>query len=298
MNPAREVLVCINRSSGAIARGLHKAEAIEKALSEDGIAARVELLPGGGIAEHAAEAAAGGAPLVIVGGGDGSISAAAGALAGSQTALGVLPLGTLNHFARDLGIPADLGEAARIIAAGKRRSIDVAEVNGRVFVNNSAIGLYPLMVVDRDLQRQRLGRSKRLAMLVAAVRTLARFNHYRLALTVNDEQAQIDTPLLFVGNNEYRLDIGAPGQRESLEDGRLSVFVMRKKSRRGFIAASLRALAGRTRPDDMVRLDDVERLLVASRRSHLIVSIDGEVESIASPLTYRVRKSALQVLAP
>ena len=96
-----------------------------------------------------------------------------------------------------------------MIAGGADRRVDVAEMNGRMFINNSAIGLYPLMVVDRDLQQKRLGRSKRLAMLVASLRTLARFNHQRLTLTVNDEKARIDTPLLFVGNNDYRIDIGA-----------------------------------------------------------------------------------------
>jgi diacylglycerol kinase family enzyme len=154
------------------------------------------------------------------------------------------------------------------------------------------------MVLDRELQQKRLGRSKRLAMLVASARTLARFNHYRLTLTVNDEQERIDTPLLFVGNNDYRIDIGAPGKRENLEDGRLSVFVMRKKTRRGLIAASIRALFNRARPDDMVSLANVERLKVASRRSHLIIAVDGEVESISGPLDYRVRKGALQVIVP
>ena len=171
-------------------------------------------------------------------------------------------------------------------------------MNGRIFVNNSAIGLYPLMVLDRELQQKRLGRSKRLAMLVASARTLVRFNHYRLTLTVNDEQARIDTPLLFVGNNDYRIDLGAPGRRESIQDGRLSVFVMRKKSRRGLIAASIRALFNRARPDDMVSLEGVERLQVSSRRSHLVISVDGEVESMTAPLDYRVRKGALQVIAP
>src|SRR5439155_20337397 len=128
--------------------------------------------------------------------------------------------GTLNHFSRDLAIPADLGEAAKVIAAGKERQVDVAEMNGRIFINNSAIGLYPLMVVDRDLQRRRLGRSKRLAMLVASVRTLVRFKHRRLTLTVNEERTgRVDTPLLFVGNNDYRIDLGAPGRRESVADG-------------------------------------------------------------------------------
>jgi diacylglycerol kinase family enzyme len=135
-------------------------------------------------------------------------------------------------------------------------------------------------------------------MLVASARTLARFNHQRLTLTVNDEKARIDTPLLFVGNNDYRLDLGAPGRRESLNDGRLCVLVMRKKTRRSLLAASIRALLGRTRRDDMVRLEGVERLRVDSRRSRLAVSLDGEVLRTRPPLDYRIRKQALRVIAP
>ena len=237
--------------------------------------------------------------LLNRGGGDGTISAAASAVVGTETVLGVLPLGTLNHFARDLGSPADLDEAAKLIASGKHRRVDVAEMNDRIFINNSAIGLYPLMVVDRDQQRKRLGRSKRLAMVVASMRTLLRFNHQRLTLIVNDEKkGRIDTPLLFVGNNDYRIDIGAPGERESLDDGRLSVFVMRKKTRRGLIAASIRALFDRSRADDMVMLEDVERLRVDSHRSELPVSLDGEVVRAKPPLDYRIRKEALRVIAP
>ena len=104
--------------------------------------------------------------------------------------------------------------------------------------------------------------------------------------------------MLFVGNNDYRLDIGAAGQRDSLEDGQLCVLVMRKKTRRGMIAASIRALFNRTRPDDMVRIEGVERLRVASHRSQLAVSLDGEVASETAPLDYRIRKRALRVIAP
>jgi diacylglycerol kinase family enzyme len=298
MNRAREVLVCLSRSSGGKARGQKEAEEIRRGLADTGVKSRVELLDGNGIVQRAKTAAAKGVDLLIVGGGDGSVSAAAGILAGTKTRLGILPLGTLNHFARDLGIPADPGEAAKLIAKGKARRIDVAEVNGRIFVNNSAIGLYPLMVIDRDQQRKRLGRSKRLAMLVASARTLARFNHYRLTLTVNQSQSRVDTPLLFVGNNDYRIDLRAPGRRESLEDGRLSVFVMRKKTRRSLVAASIRALFNRIRHDDMVRLEGVERLLVESRRIRLTISVDGEVERVSAPLDYRIRPRALTVIAP
>jgi YegS/Rv2252/BmrU family lipid kinase len=290
--------VLLNRGGGAIAADDTIGDKVEAALDKAGIAAKVEIIRGGEYEVRCRALSERGDPLVIVGGGDGSVSAAASALVGTETRLGILPLGTLNHFARDLGIPTDLGKAADVIAAGEDRLVDVADMNGRIFINNSAIGLYPLMVVDRDLQRKRLGRSKRLAMIVASARTLTRFNHQRLTLTVNDQQARVDTPLLFVGNNDYRTDLAAPGRRESLEDGQLCVLVLRKKSRAGLIAASIRALFGRTRRDDMVRLDGVERLQVASKRDQLVVSLDGEVVSATTPLDYRIRTRALRVIAP
>jgi diacylglycerol kinase family enzyme len=293
------VPVLLNRGGGALAADPALADRVAEALKGAGIDAEIELLSGGDCAVRARAVAERGDPLLIVGGGDGTISAAASALAGTETKLGILPLGTLNHFARDLGIPAEVDEAAMLIAGGKERKVDLGEMGDRIFINNSAIGLYPLMVVDRDLQRKRLGRSKRLAMVVASLRMLMRFNHHRLTLTVNEERSgRVDTPLLFVGNNDYRIDFGAPGQRESLDDGELCVLVMRKKTRRGFLAASVRALLSRSRGDDMVRLEGVERLRVSSPRSQLTVSLDGEVVRAETPLDYRIRKRALRVIAP
>src|SRR5688500_10337799 len=160
-----EAAVILNRNKGD--RGK-----VAAALQAAGIKPAIDAVEGEAIEQSAREALGQGAKLVIVGGGDGSVSAAIQAIAGSEASLGVLPLGTLNHLARDLGLPSDLAEAAAVIASGRTRKIDVAEVNGRLFVNNAAIGLYPLMVVDREAQQQRLGRSKRLAMLVASLRTL------------------------------------------------------------------------------------------------------------------------------
>jgi diacylglycerol kinase family enzyme len=293
------VTVLLNRGGGAVVADPQIADKAGKALGDAGVDADIELVSGGECAVRCRAIAERGDGLLVVGGGDGTISAAASALVGTDTRLGILPLGTLNHFARDLGIPTDLDEAAQLIARGHVRRVDVGEMNGRIFINNSAIGLYPLMVVDRDLQRRRLGRSKRVAMLVASLRTLIRFNHHRLTLTVNEDRTgRVDTPLLFVGNNEYRTDIGAAGTRERLDAGELCVFVMRKKTRRGMIAASIRALFNRVRPGDMVRLDHVERLQVASHRSQLAVSLDGEVVRAEPPLDYKIRKQALLVIAP
>ena len=293
-----DTAVLINRHGGAASRDPDIADKVAAALESAGVPANVELIGGGECEVRAKAIAERGDAMLIVGGGDGTISAAASALVGTDTRLGILPLGTLNHFARDLGIPVEIDEAAKLIAAGRERRVDVAEMNGRIFINNSAIGLYPQMVIDRDLQRRRLARSKRLAMLVASLRTLARFNHQRLTLTVNDEKARVDTPLLFVGNNDYRLDIGAAGERESLDDGKLFVLVMRKKTRWGLIGVSIRALFDRSRKDDMVDLSGVERLRVASRRGQLAVSLDGEVVRAKPPLDYRIRKKALRVIAP
>jgi diacylglycerol kinase family enzyme len=293
------VPVLLNRGGGAVAADAAIGDKVAQALKAAGIDAEVELVAGGDCAVRCWAIAERGDSLLIVGGGDGTIGSAAAALVGTETRLGILPLGTLNHFARDLGVPTDLNEAAKLIAAGKDRHVDVAEMNERVFINNSAIGLYPLMVLDRDLQRKRLGRSKRLAMIVASLRTLWRFGHRRLSLTINEEQkARIDTPLLFVGNNDYRIDLGAPGTRERLDGGELCVMVMRKKTRRGVIAASVRALFNRSQEDDMVRIDGVERLRVSSHLSRLAVALDGEVVRAEPPLEYRIRKRALRVIAP
>lgn len=275
-----------------------QADEAAAALSEVGVDAKVETVGGDAIRDRSAAAVNEGAELLIVGGGDGSVSRAAEAVAGTGVTLAILPLGTLNHLARDLGIPMGVRDSAGLIRSGQARPIDVAEVNGRTFVNNAAIGLYPLMVVDRETQQQRLGRSKRLAMLVASLRTLLRFHHQQLKLCVDGGEARVDTPLLFVGNNDYRLAFPAAGRRDKLDDGQICVMVMRKKGVPGFLAAVARALLGIPRPDDMVRLDGVRQLKVYSARSTVTIALDGETVAMKPPLDFRIRPGALRVIAP
>ena len=291
-------IILINQGGGTAKGDPDIGSKVEAAMRAAGIAGEVELLDGPDVARRAKEAVEAKAPLVIVGGGDGSQSGAAGAIAGSDTTLGILPLGTLNHLARDLGIPFELDEAAAIIGAGHERRIDVADLNGRVFVNNSALGLYPLMVVDRDAQQKRLCRSKKSAMVIAALRTLVRFRHARITICAEGDRLPIDTPLLFVGNNDYAVALPTPGERESLTEGKLCVLVLRKKGRWGLFAVAIRTLFNHARDDDMIRLDAVEQLRVESRRGHFTVSVDGETEQCKSPLTYTIHKAALRVMAP
>ena len=296
---ATPVTAVILVNTGGGSAGDDARDKVTAALRGAGIAGEVELLDGGELVDRATQAVKDRAPLIIAAGGDGTQSAVAGAVAGSDSVMGVLPLGTLNHLARDLGISFDLAEAAQVIAAGKVHAIDVAELNGRVFVNNSAIGLYPLMVEDREAQQNHLGRPKKLAMIVAGLRTLVRFHHYRLSITVNDaKKATVDTPLLFVGNNDYRLEMPRAGCRDRLDDGRLSVVLMRRQGRLAFFRSMLRAMIGRARSTDLIRLDDVTRLRVASRRSGLSVALDGETVELTLPLDYRIRPGALKVMVP
>jgi len=286
-----EAAVILNRSKGD--RG-----EVAAALSAAGVTATVEAVDGEEIGERVAAAIKAGARLIIVGGGDGSVSAAAQALAGSDVTLGILPLGTLNHLARDLGIPFDLSESAKMIAAGRARQIDVAEVNGRTFVNNVAIGLYPLMVIDREAQQDRLGRSKRLAMLVASMRTLANFHHQRLTLSIDGGEARVDTPLLFVGNNDYQLALPGAGQRDRIDGGCMCAMMMRKKGVPGFLMAVARALLGIPRHDDMVKADGARQIRVDSTRSVIAIAIDGETLELKPPLEFRIRPGALRLIVP
>ena len=183
----------VNRGGGSFDESV--AAELEGLFAAAGVEADVRLVEPGRLHDEFAEAAgAAGLGAVVAAGGDGTISCAAGALAGSDRPLGILSFGTLNHFARDAGLPADVKEAVAAIAGGRTRQVDVAEVNGRVFINNSAVGMYPKLVRDREAQQRHLGRGKKLAMLIAAGRSLWRFSHHRLTLRIAGREAPVETP--------------------------------------------------------------------------------------------------------
>src|SRR5262249_45364637 len=157
--------VLINAAGGTIRRegGVEAArQRLQVAFAAHaGVTAGLRFAMGGELARHASEALGhgrrGGLDAVIGGGGRGRGGTVAGGLAGADMPLGILPLGTLNHFAKDLGVPTDLAGAVATIALGHQRKVDVAEVNGRVFVNNSSVGLYPYMVLQRERRAKSTG---------------------------------------------------------------------------------------------------------------------------------------------
>ncbi len=234
---------------------------------------------------------------VIAAGGDGTISAVAAALVGTLTPLGILPLGTLNHLARDLKISFNLQEAVRTIAEGKIREIDVGEVNGRIFVNNSSIGLYPKAVRKRNQEIIRLGRGKWPAMLDASLRVFLRFPLITIRLETPDGSLTQTTPFLFVGNNPYEMKFLRIGDRRSLEGGELCAYLLKHTGRLALLRILLLGILGLKHDRDFVSILSRE-VQVQTRRRRIVVSADGQLMTLDTPLNYRIRPKVLRVLAP
>jgi diacylglycerol kinase family enzyme len=187
----------------------------------------IHVVEGPLIRSGAAEALARGATIVVAAGGDGTVSAVASVLAGTDVALGILPLGTLNHFAKDVGVPLDVDEAVGAITAGNVVRVDVGDLNDRPFVNNASIGMYATLIAERDAM-QRLGRGKWIAHGLAALRVWRRYRRLRIALRTEGRERLVRTAFVFVGNNEYQLSGLELFGRKSLAAGRLHVCMAHK----------------------------------------------------------------------
>lgn len=295
MRVPTEVAVLVNATSGAGAAA--DVAQLEALFRRAGVRVAIAVLAGGESIEAAARRALESNPRAIVaGGGDGTVNAVASVLVGTQTPLGILPLGTLNHFAKALGIPPAVEEAAQVVLAGRVRRVDVGEVNGRVFVNNSSLGLYPQLVRSRQ-QQQRLGRGKWPAFAWALVAVLRRHPFLHLQLEVGGKMVSRRTPLVFIGNNEYQLEGLKLGERERLDGGKLCLCITRHTGRLGLIRLAGDALLHRLRKGRELEVMMLEECQISSHHRGLEVATDGEVSWLDAPLHYRVRPLALRVLA-
>jgi diacylglycerol kinase family enzyme len=234
---------------------------------------------------------------IVIGGGDGSVSAAASVMAGTDVPLGVLPLGTLNHFAKDLRLPLDMEEAVAVIARGNVREVDVGVVNGRIFVNNASLGLYPHLVEERERARKK-GVAKWLAAGMALARVLWRMPRPRVTVRAEGWKAERRSPCLFIGNNLYKLDAFASAQRARLDRGELCLYIAAKPGRAAFLKLAARTLLGRMQLDRDLELVRLLRVEIAARRSRMRVALDGEALVMAQPLKFEIRPRALKVFAP
>ena len=289
--------VIINARSGLSDKEEARGRLVE-IFASSGLEAEIILAQTGGeMLSAARDAARESGALVVAAGGDGTISAVASAVVGRNAVLGVLPLGTLNHFARDLGISSDLETATRTIISGQTRRVDVGEVNGRIFLNNSSLGLYPIIVREREKQ-QRLGSGKWPAFVWATIQAFRRYPFLDVRLRVDGQSLDRRTPFVFIGNNEYAMERFEIGLRDCLNHGQLSLYITHRTSRLGLVKLALRALLGRLKDDKDFLALCTDEMKIETRHQRLRVALDGEVEVMETPLHYRVRPGALQVIVP
>jgi diacylglycerol kinase family enzyme len=297
---AAPVHVILNPSAGAYARAsADLPQRLAELFQAQGMAPHIALARSGAeLRTLAARAVRERSRLVVAGGGDGTINTVASALVGTAVTLGVLPLGTLNHFAKDLRLPLDLEGAVQTIGAGHTAWIDVGDVNGRIFLNNSSLGLYPRIVRHRQKQEERLGRGKWPAFLWATLVFLYRYPFVTLRLCLGHTDVVRRTPFVFIGNNEYQLDLFKVGARACLDAGTLSLYLTPRTRRLGLLALAVRGVLGRLRRGQDFEILCVPEAVVDTRRKRVLVATDGEVNVMETPLHYRSRPGALCVIVP
>lgn len=256
----------------------------------------------GGIAADCALRAAATGGAVVAAGGDGTINAVAHAVLEAGCRFGVLPMGTFNYFGRTHHIPEDLEAAARVLVEGELRPVQVGEVNGRIFLVNASVGMYPQLLEERETAKRQFGRSRAVAF-VSALYTLLR-NHrvLRLWLRCDDATGRVETPTLFVGNNRLQLEQIGMAEAACVDAGALAVIGLRPVSPLGMLALALRGTLGRLGDADNVFSFPCAALFVSAgggrRPPRVKVATDGEVLWMRLPLQFRVAPARLQLLCP
>lgn len=293
------IKVVINRGSGNDDNAEETKAELTELFAANGFDAEIFVADGGDeIFKFTEKALQSDAEIIVAGGGDGSVSAVASKLVGTPKTLGVLPLGTLNHFSKDLNISLDLPEAVRVIAENHTKKIDVGEINGRIFINNSSIGFYSDIVKDREQQQEKLGRSKWAAAFWATLKILRRHPFLEVKLKNESGEKITKTPFVFVGNGEYEMDFLKVGERRRIDDGKLSVYFLHKSGRKGLFLLILRTIFGSLRQAKDFQEIKVEEITIETKKKQILVAYDGEVEMMKTPLCYRIRPSALRVIVP
>ena len=239
-------------------------------------------------------------PRILVAGGDGTIAAAAAVVARTGTELAILPGGTLNHFAKDNGIPTDLDEAGKVAAGDVIAKIDLGYLDDRVFLNTSSIGLYVKFVRVREKIEKRLG--YRLASMLAAMRMFSDLRMMAVKVEIDGKETIYRTPLVFIGVGERELQLPTLGAR--VENGRHGLHVMVVRGRRPARLFAL-ALAAVSRGTSQVartpQFDSfiVDKCSIDLNQPSALVALDGELHRMSTPLEYRIEREALSlVVAP
>ncbi|MEO6004107.1 MAG: diacylglycerol kinase family protein [Opitutus sp.] len=293
------VIVVYNEKAGtSVSADGPTREALQDAFAAAGITADVRNVPGDQIEASLREAVRERPTVLYAGGGDGTISTAAGLVAGTNIVLGVLPLGTLNHFARDLGIPSDWREAVAALVAAPVRAVDVAEVNGRVFINNCSLGSYADAVRRRDALRREKGHGKWPAMILASWAVFRELRRMRLQITTPDTTLTLRTPFVLIANNQYTGSVLATSLRPKLDEGRIWLYTTRARKHGALIRLAWQSLVRRIDAADDLEVHSFTHATITVLRGRIPVAADGEIVNATPPLQLKIKAGALRVLAP
>ena len=293
--PVQKIGVIINATAGS-ARGQELASQISAIFERNGMQAQIEVANGKQVPAIARTMRDEHYDVIVAAGGDGTVSSVAAQIVGCDVALGVLPLGTLNHFARDLGISLNLEEAAAVICSGEVRAVDIASVNERFFINNSSLGLYADQVRLRQVWRKRIGRWP--ALILASIITLARFRYLAITAKFNGKSVSRRCPLALISNNEYKLEPGNLTERKQLDGGLLGIYLLRDEGRAGLLRIVLHSFVHKLEEAASFENDTAAEVIITMKQKRIHVALDGEVCKLHSPLRYSSMPGSLRVVAP
>jgi diacylglycerol kinase family enzyme len=234
--------------------------------------------------------------LFVAAGGDGTVHTVMQPLVGTEGELAVLPVGTWNHFARDIQVSLDWREALEVALTGQIRQVDVGRVNDRFFVNNLSLGFYPELVQHREKHRK-LGKWR--AYLHAMSAAMKKFPHVALAVEAPHLFEAIRTHVFMVSVNAYNLaQPGIMAPRESLDGGFLSVYWLPDLPKHQFVLHVGRYLRGKMGADGAIRSVRTTNLRVQFAKPTMNVGLDGELHDLATPMVISVVRQALNVRVP
>ena len=249
-----------------------------------------------GLAE---EKAASDCAVIVAGGGDGTICCVAEAALKNNKTLGVIPLGTFNYFAKNLGLPLETEAAAQVILEGKTRRAPVLELDGRMILNNTSIGIHPAVLLKRRQIYRRWGRNQISAYLSVMLTAFQPPPRLRVRLATEEGEVVRETPLVMVCSNAFQMEAFALAGKECLAEGQFALYVARMAGRATICRLGLRTLLRRLRPEidyEVICTSEVTIETIGQRRFR--AAVDGELESLESPLHFRVGPEALRVLVP
>lgn len=302
--PHADDRLCVIVNSGSGAREAERIAHLRAAFARYFPAGRWSIVAGGPdrLVPQTRAALAEGFGTVVACGGDGTVAAVADTLwsegAAGATRMGVIPAGTFNFFARGLGIPQEIDAAVAVLAGGFARPVQVGTVNGRVFLNNASIGLYPRILREREAIYERWGRS-RIAAHWSVLRTVLTMRG-GMDLEITDAMGRRaeHTPLAFVMNSPYQLDFLGIEGAERLRGGELALLIAPETSLMAILRGALRLGARRAERhvDYAIRFAPAFTIMPAKRR--LLTARDGERDTMTAPLDYRAEPGALSIIGP